>query len=527
MATSKATLVVIFGLYITCEATSFTLTKKEKVTFPFLRKGKLTSETTYSHLVFSIPVTAVMNQLEAYERAVKNFNSSDATWKAQLSASATELCEEAEAAIKFLQQSATSRTTRDALALVAGFEGLLNIFQSRHLSNKVEAVQSVTRHLVHEVDIMREHVEANEENLSTLLNDAHDLHAEQLVEKAMMKLQQGWHLVEVVVRAMVHMVWMAPSQRLHPAITQIVDMEDIWQMFNDRHMGEDWQPVVEASQHLFQLPASFWFDGHSLHVAVHVPRQKTHQYLYQLYEYRNIPIQQGSKRWTVGTVLPWIATRPEAGWHQLWSTQELESCLRLAGVYYCDQAMVTHMGRASSCLVHLWEEDFEAVKTTCSLLESEAVSDAWPIGNDTFLISTVGKEEAQVSCNGDLNATVVLEANQILWMKQGCRLTSKLYQLTPSVHVKEEVVQVSDRNFRVTFENGENVHIKPTEFKHLDKMAAKKKELLEILDEANVTSPYTWAAIGTAVAALMLCVVFIAVLYYRVKWGKLPGENLG
>ena len=409
------------------------------------------------------------------------------------------------------------------LAGVAGFvEGVFNFFGLEFIDSRGDDDREAVRATVKEVEALRQNQMTDQRNIVTL---AKELRRERMSlgsSFGLSVIRDEFHVVEAPVRALRALIAAIPTNRLSPAIEELVSVPQVWEEFKDEQKTAGWRVAVDHYYDLFQLPASFWFTDTTITIAVHVPLRHETANPFQLFHLRSLPLLMNNTVYETTVANERIAYDNTTGVHQIWTTEELDGCMRVGDHFYCTQPTVTFSRGQTGCLKSIWDQDAEGVMKMCPMTAREASVGAWVVNATHFLTVSPTTTPLQVQCGQRFSTSTDLIGQQLVWIRPGCTgITSHFSLRRPATEEGKNLVVVVKQQMSV-FDLKLNGSTEITLERPISVKSSEEFALRELNRVHWSFSDYLTLALS--IAAIGAVTLFIVTIYVKVRRGlsKVP-----
>jgi hypothetical protein len=410
---------------------------------------------------------------------------------------------------------------RSMIDAVNGILGLFNTYENKKTHALAAAATKAMKAVMVEVSGLKEFSTANAENLDEIAV----LVKTRSWRQGAIELSHFWAQTKILVSAVARLAASATQQRLDPAITNIVDMERLWETFRLKVGVNDWVPPFTHSQHIYQLKADFEGTPTRVRIQVHVPLRQKQATEWTLFRFLQRPILHDKA--LLLDIMPdrsRIAVNTKMTAYLDIERDELDECLTLPDVMFCPPATrVVHTNSDSSCLAALYWNNWTAIRALCWMRLSPPHSTAWATGPNNFTLLLPQETTAAIRCEHRPTMSVKLHGYLSVYLHETCVLITDHFSLHATnngldnrVDIELEAEEAHSWLERLTF-NTANITLK-----HPTAVTAVNDRVRHILEEGESWSLFkmstgTKIALGLAISAMILVGVFLVVVYIRIK----------
>ena len=343
-----------------------------------------------------------------------------------------------------LKMPSTSRDKRQiaALGFALGALGTLfggfNTYQIRAIQNALLKTTNKVNLVMDIAELNTKHIEKLEikqDELSGLMADFLEqnpaLISNQL-QSVLFYTQRSYNIIDQSFK----------SAQLHRLSTSLLDSETTKQVFqelNTRADKESAKLLIKFPSDIYQLETSFIKnDDDSMSLIVHVPSARDKN-LFNLYQHVPIPLKQSFS--TNLTITPkmdtqYIAVGPGNKGYKVLSSNDLATCAKMGGYYFCKGRDVIQTDMIESCLGSLYLRDLDHVLKYCEFEIGDAKERVTPIGNNQYIVTTNKPFEASKICNDGTHTSVSINRISKIIVEEGCEVQLLANNIQPDTNIK-------------------------------------------------------------------------------------------
>lgn len=334
----------------------------------------------------------------------------------------------------------TARNARSLASWLAGIFGLYNTIELNQLSAKEESTRQAVRTITHHVEVLdafANTTRANMENLARATQNGLNLVNNRL------QLEVLFEDICQPLRAISRVATAATQHRLHPAITDVIDVTTVWDDMTNRLALHERITALTHVQQLFQLTASFWTNGSIIHIAVEIPTRAAAATSLPLFRISARPIYMNGLVYDLQHEPTHLVRDNKTGRSLALSADDIDACFHIGHTYYCSSAFVSTTDTAPGCLTALFLGELETAATACLLTVRPPRFEAWVIDDNTFLALSPNSTVLTTTCSGNKVNYAPLRGMQLIWLPRDCTATTPQFQLQPARHNKNKAVYMA------------------------------------------------------------------------------------
>jgi hypothetical protein len=332
---------------------------------------------------------------------------------------------------------ATARRGRSLATWLAGIFGLYNSIELSQLKNKEESTRQAVRTVTHHVEVLEDYAKNTNENMDNL---ARATQKGLTLVNNRVQLEILFEDICQPLRAISRVATAATEHRLHPAITDIIDVSKTWATMTNTLALHGRIPALTHVQQLFQLQASFWTNGSTIHIAVEIPTRAAAATPLPLLHISARPIFIDGLVYDLQHGPTYLARDNNTGMSLSLTEEDISACNQVGRTYYCSTAFVSTTDAAHGCLTALFLGETDTAKNACLLTVRPPRFEAWTIDYNTFLTITPNHTVLTITCNGSRTAYAQLLGMQLVWLPRDCQATTPQFQLHTARHKTNKAV---------------------------------------------------------------------------------------
>ena len=404
-----------------------------------------------------------------------------------------------------------SRRDRSVMAALLGgigVAGVLNLITYGDLRRRQDSTEEELGHLVEVVGLHDHRISANTNNIVhiiDLINQGQELEW----------LKDIWWNLEGPVWDITHIADGLAQQRLHPAISRMIRMPEVWHNFQNKLLDKGLKVPGETWQVLTQLPISFWADGMRCQIAVHVPIIKAASNPAKLFQLLPHPVLHGSSMFRFKPHAQFLAT---SGLSMMeLSDDQIEKCYRLHGIRYCTGARVEEKNNPRSCIKAIWSRNWRQSRRNCPLLAMPPTSQAWPLGTNRFNLLLPNETSLSIMCNGTLHSERRIKGQIQLTLPSRCFAVTPHLRMVPAQPLIRKEIVARRINMTTMVERESLSLTRPEQVRDSRQMEELRRDL------RRRRNPWNISAIALSLVTITAGAGFIVFLYFRARkaWAHL------
>ncbi len=218
----------------------------------------------------------------------------------------------------------------------------------------------------------------------------------------------------------------------------------------------DHKLIVNKPSDLFQLELTYFYNGKSVQMLLHVPAVPKDSTL-KLLKLHPLPLPL-SKNYSVIPMVQDDLLGLSAGFNRYsiqLSSIDLMGCHAVNNIYLCEKHGVLGKSLNNSCLGSLYLQKYDLAQTLCPLHIMPSREMVRQLLNNWFLIFSPDPQTAPITCrNGSQNEFYFKTGITRAFLSPGCKMNLKehLIQSDFSINIPDEIVHfVWDQDFSVQF----------------------------------------------------------------------------
>jgi hypothetical protein len=335
----------------------------------------------------------------------------------------------------------------------------------------------------------------------------------------------------------VHVIQQAQHRRLAVDFLSHTQLRLLYSRLQKQAEENGCQLLTQQHSDLFQLEASYFFDGKDVHILLHVPMVPKESLL-RLFRLHPFPLPL-TKEHSLMPVSDHNILALSSGFVRYsaqFSHNDLMGCHVVNNVYLCERHGVLNQNLNSTCLGSLYQQDFEAVKTLCPLEIHKAGEIVHQLLDNWFLAYSPKAQTVPIDCrNGTSSELYLSRGINKFYLSPGCKahLLEHLVMSDISLKLDTDILHFEWRWNDVALEQLKPDYILP----QLELMQAGGMHRPTFSDLQQMTvemkrSPGWWAHlvnfVGNAVlfSLLLAAILFALVRLYRFRKARRQHQKL-
>ena len=477
----------------------------------FVPQGELLTDAEVAQLTFIIEV----NDWEQQLRRLRLSRRHNKTQLTEINKWITNL--------EFTMKTIAAEQTRDrrgALTWFASITGIFNAFKNHQLETTIDNVADATKEVAHEVDVVQQHLETQDENIRTIAKRARQAELSlwqlNLEGEAEARFEEAWHKNNNIMEVLQTLT----QHRLAYEMTTLCDIQREWKELERKVAKTNRQVGLPAAQYIFHLPTSFWVTKNTVKIGIQIPTISTQTLTYDMYKIRPLPTMVNRKFFTPTVRHEFLAVYEPTGAVIPLSADQLQhEAYTLGDLSFLRGARVENHGQPSTCIHALWTANTTTIRNLCHLTATVARELAIPLDAFSAWWITDHAINISITCDGTTTTSKQITGPTVVHLKDRCKATSSQYTFATGApkHAKwETVVKVAEHVDNETSDWEEQ----PWTLQQPAKIERRREKIDQILRNAKPPLIPTWVAVVLALVALVVVTVFIIWLYLtaRKQW---------
>jgi len=342
-----------------------------------------------------------------------------------------------------------------ALGTLGTFMGLYNTMQIQTLKKDLQNTQDAHNRLVEVVQGNSHKIAEQKQDMTLLIKtinatlalDINNLAAE------LIDVEQGlWQRINQAT----HIIQTAQNHRLAIDALPANSLQILFQKIEQQAKQMDHKLIISKPSDLFQLELTYFYNGKSMQMLLHVPAVPKDSIL-RLLKLHPFPLPL-NKNYSVIPMVQDDLLGLSAGFHRYsmqLSSVDLMGCHAVNNIYLCEKHGVLGKNLNNSCLGSLYLQNYDLAQTLCPLHIMPSREVVRQLLNNWFLIFSPDPQTAPISCrNGTQNEYYFKTGITRAFLSPGCKMNLKehLLQSDFSISLPDEIVHfVWDQDLSMQF----------------------------------------------------------------------------
>lgn len=317
------------------------------------------------------------------------------------------------------------------------FMGLYNVFQMEKLRRELRGVIQTQNKVI---EVLEDH----QQQLDNLRQDLLEIQTQTLVydvvelPRLQSQLTRNLVILKAALRQVIHAVQQAHHHRLAIDYFEPDTLNDLYETIQQQAKANKYKLLTKYPSDLFQLEASYMFDGKDVMLFLHVPMVPEDSLL-TLYKLKPFPIPFSETMALLprptSSLLALSNRIPRAMTHI--DHADLVDCHQVNQVYLCERHGVLQNQIKSSCLGALFEQDIPSAQQVCDLELVPYTESVLQLKNNWFLIYSPVMYTAYLKClNDSTDARPIQVGVQQVFVDPSCHMELKNHSLTSELSMK-------------------------------------------------------------------------------------------
>jgi hypothetical protein len=309
-----------------------------------------------------------------------------------------------------------------ALGAFGTFMGLYNLGQINKLQSELQDVNVRHNRLVEVVEDHDHHLNVINGTIDQLL---HGLNILAIHDSALVSTRLG-HIENQIkdrIQIAIHTIQQAQHRRLAVDFLSHIQLRKLYDRLQVQAEENECTLLTQQHSDLFQLEASYFFDGSDVHILLHVPMVPKESLL-RLFRLHSFPLPL-TKDHSLIPVSQHNVLAISSGFTR-YSAQlshtDLMGCHVVNSIYLCERHGVLNQHLNSTCLGSLYTQDFEAVKRLCPLEVHKAGEIVHQLAGNWFLAYSPAAQTVPITCrNGTSSEQYLAKGINKFNISPGCK----------------------------------------------------------------------------------------------------------
>ena len=309
-----------------------------------------------------------------------------------------------------------------ALGAFGTFMGLYNLGQINKLQSELQDANVRHNRLVEIVEDHDNHLKVINSTIDHLLTGLNILaiHDSALVSTRLSHIEAQ---IKERIQIAVHTIQQAQHRRLAVDFLSHVQLRRLYARLQAQADENECTLLTQQHSDLFQLEASYFFDGSDVHILLHVPMVPKESLL-RLFRLHSFPLPL-TKDHSLIPVSQHNVLAISSGFTR-YSAQlshtDLMGCHVVNNIYLCERHGVLNQHLNSTCLGSLYTQDFEAVKRLCPLEVHKAGEIVHQLAGNWFLAYSPSAQTVPITCrNGTSSEQYLAKGINKFNISPGCK----------------------------------------------------------------------------------------------------------
>jgi hypothetical protein len=309
-----------------------------------------------------------------------------------------------------------------ALGAFGTFMGLYNLGQINKLQTELQDVNVRHNRLVEVVEDHDYHLKVINTTIDTLLQG---LNIRATHDPALTSTRLSYIELQIKerIQTAVHTIQQAQHRRLAVDFLSHVQLRRLYERLQLQAEENECTLLTQQHSDLFQLEASYFFDGNDVHILLHVPMVPKESLL-RLFRLHSFPLPL-TKDHSLIPVAQHNVLAISSGFTR-YSAQlshtDLMGCHVVNNIYLCERHGVLNQHLNSTCLGSLYTQDFEAVKRLCPLEVHKAGEIVHQLAGNWFLAYSPKAQTVPITCrNGTSSEQYLAKGINKFNISPGCK----------------------------------------------------------------------------------------------------------
>lgn len=407
--------------------------------------------------------------------------------------------------------------------IFATFMGLYNGAQINQLRKELYRTIEAHNRLVEVVDQQEHHLEIIDAQLLDLANVLH-FTVMQNPGYTSARLSRIESQIRRRIKIAIHTIQQAQHRRLAVDFLTASQLDVLFIKLQEQAILNGCQLLIQHRSDLFQLEASYFFDGADVHILLHVPMVPNDSLL-RLFKLHPFPLPLSGSHVFIPAVKDDILALSSG--FQRYSAQlsgtDLLGCHVVNNIYLCERHGVLNSRLNNTCLGSLYMQDFDAVKKSCVLEIHKTGEIVHQLLNNWYLVFSTTPQTAPISCyNGTQSEKHISKGTNRIYISPGCRahLASHLIISDISVKLESDLLHFEWKWDDVTLE-GLGTDIITPQLSLLEESGLFRPTLSDLyeLNMHQKQSPHWWTILANFIGNIVLfCFVFFLTLFLTIRF---------
>jgi hypothetical protein len=338
------------------------------------------------------------------------------------------------------------------------------------------------------------------------------------------KLRSQLSLIANQVTKIENVVQQAQQHRLSTSYLSPKHLLELFQQVQMSAKRFGYRTVIERPSELFQLDASYTFDGHTLSLLLHVPIAPPEAFM-RLYKLHPFPLPFDNGTLLTHNVKNEILAISNSNLRYTiqMSTVDLIGCHQLGKTFLCPRNGLLNKYPEDSCLGSLYHQKFEIAHQLCDFKVEPAKEFIYQLLNNWFMVYEPAAITIPVTCsNGSHSELHVRRGISKFHLTAGCSADFPRYKLLSdiSVLIPQDYIQLEMDWDPVAFMPGVREFLLP-EIDKLNRMGATMTSLATLQSMVasrleDVNPMFHFIHFGFNSVTILLASIIVFFICYRV-----------
>jgi len=409
------------------------------------------------------------------------------------------------------------RRKRNLLAWLASIGGLFNTMKIHQVKGTVDNVIDASTKVVHEVDVIQQHIMTQDKNVKLLAQELRTEQANTWDMSKRIEINLKWEEMERLITVLRNIIEKLNNHKLAHEMTEIFDMQQEWMHLKQKAEAKNKQLVIAEWQELFQLPSSFWVQDKKILVAIEIPTKEPGTPVYDLMSIRPCPIPWGDKYYLAEPLHSIIAVNRVSGATlALTQNQVNEQCTWLRGTCFFQGAKLEAHGSPKTCIHALWTAQANEIQEWCHLTVRLPREMAFAINQTTAVWLVAKPTRITITCKRRTTMTKMMNTTTAIQLPKGCKAATEAFSFSPGEKESNTISTVARMVTDATNTTYEWNH-KSWQLQRPQQIVRKGEEIRRMLDNARPPLIPVWVAVVLAIIALVAVLLFMGWLYITAR----------
>ncbi len=309
-----------------------------------------------------------------------------------------------------------------ALGAFGTFMGLYNLGQITKLQTELQDVNVRHSRLVEVVEDHDHHLQVINSTIDGLL---HGLNIIATHDPALTSTRLSYIETQIKerIQTAIHTIQQAQHRRLAVDFLSHIQIRRLYDRLQMQAEENECTLLTQQHSDLFQLEASYFFDGNDVHILLHVPMvpKESLLRLFRLHPFP-LPLTKDHSLIPVSQHNVLAISSGFTRYSAQLSHTDLMGCHVVNNIYLCERHGVLNQHLNSTCLGSLYTQDFEAVKKLCPLEIHKAGEIVHQLAGNWFLAHSPSAQTVPITCrNGTSSEQYLAKGINKFNISPGCK----------------------------------------------------------------------------------------------------------